>query len=227
MEAAAPDEQPGTQPRSGRRSYTRRFAPPVRRQLVLSVARDLILEKGLAATSLRDIARAAGVSTGTLTYHFGSLDELLLAVFREASKKQLDALYADLEADGTPMERLARLIDRFLAPATMDSIKLWVDYSARAAHVPALYAWHSGEYAEWRLAIERLIKLGIESGDFAPVDPRDVAIGLVALMDGFSIRLTSGPERLERDAIRRVLETYLGDRLRSRPRAAPEKASRP
>lgn len=52
------------------------------RQRILEVGADLFHERGYAETSLRDIARRAGMKAGSIYYHFASKDELLSEVLR-------------------------------------------------------------------------------------------------------------------------------------------------
>ena len=51
-----------------------------RRRQVLTVASELFAAKGFEATSIRDIATAAGMMSGSLYYHFASKEELAHAV---------------------------------------------------------------------------------------------------------------------------------------------------
>src|SRR5947209_11826545 len=53
---------------------------------LLGVARDLFGTSGYAATSLDDVARAAGVSKGALYHHLASKPELFRAVFERAQQ---------------------------------------------------------------------------------------------------------------------------------------------
>jgi AcrR family transcriptional regulator len=52
-----------------------------RRDLILSSARRLFSEKDFRSVTVREIARAAGVSPGTIYRHYEHLDELFLEVF--------------------------------------------------------------------------------------------------------------------------------------------------
>lgn len=49
----------------------------VRRKIVLATF-DCVARDGVSGMSLREVARATGMSTGTITYHFGSRRKLLL-----------------------------------------------------------------------------------------------------------------------------------------------------
>lgn len=79
-------------------------------------AEDLLIEKGQAATTLRDIRDRAEANVAAVNYYFGSKDALIAQVFgdalREVSEVQRRRL-ADVP-DGAPLEDLVRA---WLAPA--------------------------------------------------------------------------------------------------------------
>jgi len=54
---------------------------PTRRDRIIDSCLDVIAERGLAGTSHRKVAAAAGVPLGSMTYHFDGFDELLRAAF--------------------------------------------------------------------------------------------------------------------------------------------------
>src|SRR6185369_7210474 len=54
-----------------------------RPQELLAAALELFVDRGFAATRLEDVARAAGVSKGTLYLYFENKQELFKAVVRE------------------------------------------------------------------------------------------------------------------------------------------------
>jgi AcrR family transcriptional regulator len=51
------------------------------KELILNTAERLFAEKGLDATSVRDITGAARVNLGAITYHFGTKQNLIAAMF--------------------------------------------------------------------------------------------------------------------------------------------------
>lgn len=54
---------------------------PQRRERILAAALDHIADEGVAGVSHRKIAARAGVPLGSMTYHFGGIDELLREAF--------------------------------------------------------------------------------------------------------------------------------------------------
>jgi AcrR family transcriptional regulator len=76
-----------TSRRTGRRTYTsprRELQAAETRAAVLAAAGALFSEKGWAATGVRDVATAAGVSVETVYSNFGSKADLLLAALEVA-----------------------------------------------------------------------------------------------------------------------------------------------
>lgn len=61
---------------------------------ILEAAIGLFAERGYGSTSMRDVARAVGVSNPTLYYHFKNKEALYLAAVEDAS----NALVAEVEA---------------------------------------------------------------------------------------------------------------------------------
>jgi AcrR family transcriptional regulator len=87
-------------------------------ETILEAAADLYAERGPAATSIRDVARRAGVNHGLIHRHFGSKEQLVGAVL-----DYLGQYLADRLTSGVPVSRLDAVIDRQLrvvARTTLD-----------------------------------------------------------------------------------------------------------
>ena len=83
------------------------------RQLLLDVAKRLFAEQGVAATSMKDIAQAAGVGKGTLYRHFAHKGELCGALLHEdvaAFQERVGALICTAGGEASPLTRLEVLI---------------------------------------------------------------------------------------------------------------------
>ncbi|CAG1001545.1 HTH-type transcriptional regulator MtrR [Burkholderiales bacterium] len=76
------------------------------RERLLAVAVREFSRKGFARTSMRDIARAAGIQAGSLYYHFASKDELFAAAHAAGMGEVLHAIETALAAVRDPWQRL-------------------------------------------------------------------------------------------------------------------------
>jgi len=75
-----------------------------RREEIITAARDLFSRKGFHGTSIPDIARAAGISTGLIYYIFASKEDILLACCEEVATLHLD-LFQQASHLVDPLER--------------------------------------------------------------------------------------------------------------------------
>lgn len=83
---------------------------------LLEAAEAVLAERGATALTLRDVARAAGVSHGAPYHHFASLNDLLAAVAERGFDALGDALAQAVTAPDT-RECLLRVADAYVACA--------------------------------------------------------------------------------------------------------------
>ena len=80
-----------------------------RRDELLRLAATMMAERGLRATTVRDIADAAGILSGSLYHHFSSKEEMVDEVLRDF----LDWLFARyqqiIDTESDPLRRLSGL----------------------------------------------------------------------------------------------------------------------
>jgi AcrR family transcriptional regulator len=57
--------------------------PGTRRAEILAIATKLFAEKGFQATSIREIANAAGILSGSLYYHFDTKEDMLHEIIKD------------------------------------------------------------------------------------------------------------------------------------------------
>src|SRR5262245_56228774 len=80
------------------------------KDLILDTAERLFAEKGLDATSVRDITGAAGVNLGAITYHFGTKQNLVAAMFnRRFAPFVQHTIKLIEEAELNPSQKPARI----------------------------------------------------------------------------------------------------------------------
>ncbi|MEU2617695.1 TetR family transcriptional regulator C-terminal domain-containing protein [Streptomyces sp. NPDC007157] len=218
MTAAKPQRAAKTPRRAVAAADRTRQPTEVRRRLIVEAAVPLIAERGYASVGVRDVAAAAGVSVGTVTYHFGSVQEIL----SEAMVLHIERYYAALseaaEQADSGAEALRLLVDALFTEDTDRHWRMWFDY------------WNAGDpdtdetftrgqaqrYEAWHLQIRALVERGVADGEFAADDLDGFTVRFAALADGLALqRLRQTPPLSTQDARRhlnRLVETELAVR---------------
>ncbi|MER6215058.1 TetR/AcrR family transcriptional regulator [Streptomyces sp. NPDC048387] len=166
---------------------------PGRRQRIIDAAIRVVGAKGIAGLSHRSVAAEADVPLGSTTYHFKTLDDLLVAALRQANEAYAPALV--LRAGEDLAGALARLLGDLL---TADRARAELEYELYLAALrrPALRP----VAAEWCASVVTAL-----SAHTDPVTAR----ALVAVMDGLALQAlltdTAYDERYARDLLSRVL----------------------
>jgi AcrR family transcriptional regulator len=139
-----------------------------RRQDVLQAVIETMAQTGIGARSLRDIAAAAGTSHRMLLHHFGTRDELLVAVVEEVEQQQMTRLSA-LPED--PLGGARAMWSSLREPALRPFERLFFECYARAAQ---------GEQPFARLLARAVDTWLVAAADRAPsgVDAPLVRLGL-------------------------------------------------
>ncbi|MEU6842824.1 TetR family transcriptional regulator [Streptomyces sp. NPDC046716] len=156
---------------------------PERRQRIIDAAIRVVGAKGIAGLSHRTVAAEADVPLGSTTYHFKTLDELMVAALRQANEgfaKVVAARGAFQDPALDLADELAGLLGEWLAGERV-GVELEYELYLAALRRPALRPVAAAWCAE-------LADVLAERTD--PVTAR----ALVALLDGISLQvlLTDG-----------------------------------
>jgi AcrR family transcriptional regulator len=111
-----------------------------RRAAILDALADHVLAHGLAASSLRPLAKAAGLSDRMLLYYFKDKTEVVAAVLETIAARQM-ALMGAAAGPPLPLAQLrARLAASLLAEDAWPYMRLWLEAAALAAQGDVLFA---------------------------------------------------------------------------------------
>lgn len=116
------------------------------RERLLDATARVLIEDGQAEVSTRRIAERAGVAHGLIRYHFGSLDELMLATLERACGQVLDRQRALYSADRPFLEKWRSAMGFIDADLEAGFPKLVAELMARS--------WND---LSWQPAIRRLM----------------------------------------------------------------------
>lgn len=92
-----------------------------KRHQLVEAAAGLFHKRGVAGTTIADVAEEAGIALGSVFYYFKTKDDLVAAV---AERRQgiLSSLIARREQHDTPHERLASLIEVWISDRDVDAL---------------------------------------------------------------------------------------------------------
>jgi len=107
--------------------------PSVTKVALLDKAVDFVAGHGLSDVSLRQMAAAMGTSHRMLIYHFGSKEELFVAVVNEMERRQLEQMTAlDVDVDSDPGELVRRMWRRLSDPKMWPHERLFFEVYGQA-----------------------------------------------------------------------------------------------
>lgn len=164
--------------------------PQIRPQQILEAAFRVFGARGLHQATLDDVAKAAGITKGTIYLYFPSK----AALFSAMLKARVNALLPPLESPdggraGSTRRRLSTLARRlyqfFQSPAYLAMYRTMVGEAPQFPKAAALLYREGILPANQRLA--RLIQHGIAAGEFRKVDPLIAARALVGMFQVFVV----------------------------------------
>ncbi|MCW2241993.1 AcrR family transcriptional regulator [Azospirillum canadense] len=94
------------------------------REAILDAAEELFSANGFRAVSMREIAQASGANLGSISYHFGSKDGLLRAIYERHSgpmNRRRGELLSEAQRIRDPDDRLAAIVRAFILPSFSES----------------------------------------------------------------------------------------------------------
>lgn len=149
---------------------------------------QVIAREGLEAASLRRIAAQAGCTTGQLTHYFPGREALLIETLRAAHFAAAARMLQAVKGAVTPAARLEGVVWESLP---LDAVRLrewkvWLAFWSAAARDVALAAENARRYDEWRDLLETLTAPFHNDA----LEIRRAASALMALIDGYGVRLT-------------------------------------
>jgi DNA-binding transcriptional regulator YbjK len=180
----------------------------------------IVVRDGVAAASVRAVAKEAGLSMGSVRHFFASHDQLLLfaveALVEQASRRIEEGTSARLSlvAEGRPLDAIAALLEEVLPldAERQTEAKVWVAFTTPPATTPAIAAIREqvdeGVRELCRNALDALQEFGLLDADR---DRRLEIERIHALLDGLTIHLMLEPDRLDPDFVRSIILTHLGD----------------
>jgi TetR/AcrR family transcriptional repressor of bet genes len=169
----------------------RKASKEVRRQQLIEATIDVMARKGYSGTTMLDVARAAGLSSGIVNFHFETKEKLLVETLKYLADEYRANWHKALTA-GTddPAGQLRSLLLADFNPEICSARKLaaWCAFWAEAQSRPT-YLEHCGSNdEEYSAIVLELCRAIIKKGRY-PLTPELIARALDALLEGLWLDL--------------------------------------
>ena len=168
-----------------------RMSAERRRDAIVDAALAVARRKGLAATTVRDVAAEMGSSSGLIHHYFETMDDVVAAAFERVAGQDLDETEALLQDAGDPTAVVRTFLSSY-APVGEDwAFQLWLDAWAEAARRPALREVSGRLNLAWAAMLERAIRAGVDDGEFRSPDPAGAAWRILSVVDGLALQVVA------------------------------------
>jgi AcrR family transcriptional regulator len=157
---------------------------PSRYERILEAAADLFCSQGYAATSVAEVAEAAGLLKGSVYHYIRTKEDLLAAIVEEAHRGT--ALLGEelLASDRPAVDKLRTVVERHLRGTEKNLTQVQVLYREFSTLPRERFAAVLERRDTYERAIRELVRQGQAEGAFAAhLDPRLTAAAVLATLN--------------------------------------------
>jgi len=159
-----------------------------RREQIVAGLQAVMATNGYEGASVAQIARAAGLTTGLVHYHFQSKQEILLALVDRLASLWRERAAAHGGEEITARERLGQLVDAWLAldeRADRDAVACWVLLAAEAVRQAAVRELFLAAVRDATAALESVVRAALAAEGRSVERSAAIAAGLMAAIEGY------------------------------------------
>ena len=170
---------------------------------------NVIHRDGLEQCTVRNVAKEAGLSAGSMRHYFPHQSELFIYSMRLVANR-VKTRIENMTFNGTPAENVKQLLFQLMPLDEERKLEMeaWYAFTAKSLSDPELKPlrkeMNEGIYSACKSAVEMLVKPK-KTG----IDVLKETEHLYALVDGLALHLIMAPERLTAERIDTVLAGYL------------------
>jgi len=157
-----------------------------RRSQIVDAAITCFAKKGYYEASMDDIAREAGLSKGSLYWHFPSKRDLFRSLIEAWIAEVMVDLPEAVAACKTDADKLMVIADSIKKTVAVrpELARAQLEFAAQAVRDEEIREWFRANYVEQREFLAAILREGIESGEFRPVPVDATARLIMAYIDG-------------------------------------------
>lgn len=184
-----------------------------RRPQILAAACEVIATAGIPALRLSDVAREAGVSSGTVHYYFETKKEVITAAFEFNLTDSLARRQELLTSGKDSLAILHDLVESYLPndDLSMRAWKVWLALWAEGSRDAVLQEINDRLYGQWRDVVAGVIRDAQSAGLARAGDAGVQANMLIGMLDGLAVQVVLGSPSMSLEAMRQTCKTFIGE----------------
>ena len=194
-----------------------------RRAEILTGSIRVIARDGVVAAKLKDIARESGVSLGLIQHYFDTREKLVDATFGVMMRVISRESAQRVQSIDDPLQFIYAMnhLHVFGTVAFPERWGFWSELWAGSGRSDHLRGVATQVYQLWAKPLESaLAQLAAERRLPVEADIRSLTLGMLALMDGLSIRTLAEPDLVTSEFMLAVLNDWTSLQLRVPPEEA-------
>ena len=172
-----------------------------RRDAIVDAALEVMIDKGLASTTVRDVAQRMGTSSGLIHHYFTSMDDLLAAAFDRAAGQDLAAIGQAMASGPDAVTRLRIFFANYTRAEQDWAFQLWLDAWAEAGRRPAVRATSQRLNIAWQQVLVGCIRAGVAEGVLSCADPEAAGWRILSLLDGLALQAVAHRVAIDREDV--------------------------
>jgi AcrR family transcriptional regulator len=169
----------------------------IRREDIITTAAAVYAEAGYHGSSLREIARRAGITHAGLLYYFPTKEALLAAVLERRDAEDVEREHLAVPPGLDALRHLLALAAHNVRRPGIVDVYARLAAEAVAADHPAHEYFEKHYRLARSYAVDSFKVLAARGELRAGVDPEYAGLNLVALMDGLQVQWLSNPAAVD------------------------------
>jgi len=157
-----------------------------RKDQILEAATKVFTQRGFADARMDDIVAESGLSKGALYWYFDSKDAIIVGILDRVFNWEAAHLQEILKGEDSAQKKLVAFVEASIQDIVRMKplMPIFFDFWTLSIRNKTINKAIKRYYQRFIDIVEPMIKLGIDQGEFRPIDVRETALALGALFEG-------------------------------------------
>jgi len=175
-----------------------------KKQLFIDAAICSLANHGYKGTTVRQIAKYAGVTPGLLTHYYIGKEVLIAESYKYLATQFLDDFQNKInEGMDNPISALRGFFQNIFAPENLGKryLRVWLAFWTLTLTEESLRNTHSDIYKEYTKSLENILRSAYIHNEQDPSKKnlRSLAVGILAMLDGLWLECCLDPDALSKN----------------------------